>query len=593
MGSLPVQRAKLDLLHDVVVEGRLTAAHLLRDALEEIASALQFDNVLIARNEKERLHVESVHSLSHGDAWEEHPIDGTFGIFPFPDEAYNAPDVLHDPKLAGHDLIRRLRLRSLLIWPVVAQGRKWYCIFASRKARNASKSDDELKFIDAFANVVSRLLELRDEQRLQAQHISTDALTGLLSRQAALARLQDEIASAEREGSRVAALYVDVDRFKWINDTFGHTLGDSVLREIGRRLKAALRPYDVAGRIGGDEFAIVISRFASEDELAEIAMRLIGSISQRLTVDGYEVTVTSTVGIAIYPHDSASADDLLRHADTAMYEAKRQGGGLFSFYSASSEERVKARRIISEGLRAQPMEREFVLCLQPIVDARTHALARAEVLTRWLHPEMGLLPPSEYIGIARDSKLSAMLDAWVIRKAMETALQLADSGNSVTLHVNISAPSDEVVEAIASFPKLQAAAPFTAVELHESTLASSWDESTKFIERCRALGIAAGIDGFGSVGISLPRLAALSVDFVKIGRDLTAHITGPSPSPAIDIAIRTAQNFGWDVIAEGVQNDVQQMRLAEDGAQYIQGYFIAHPLTLVDFAAWRAARAGA
>lgn len=591
--GLPLQRAKLDLLYDVVVEGRLAAAHLLRDALEEIAAALQFDNVLVARNEKDRLHVESVYSLSHDDVWEEHAIDGTFGAFPFPEEAYSAADVLQDTNLAGHDLIRRLRVRSLLIWPVVAQGRKWYCIFASRKPRKTSNLDEELKFLDAFAHIVSRLLELRDEQRLQAQHMATDALTGLLSRAAALARLRDEIASAQRESSRVAVLYVDIDRFKWINDTYGHTIGDAVLREIGQRLKDSLRPYDVAGRIGGDEFAIVISHFASDNELAEIAVRLIGSISQRLTVDGFEVSVTASVGIAIYPNDSGSAEDVLGHADTAMYDAKRQGGGLFSFYSASSEDRVKSRRIISEGLRARRMEREFILCLQPILDARTGALARAEVLTRWLHPEMGLLPPSEYIEIARDTRLSAMLDAWVICKAMDTALQLADRGKGVVLHVNISAPSDEVIQAIAEFPKLLAAAPFTAVELHESTVASSWEESRRFIERCRALGITVGIDGFGSVGVPLPRLASLTVDFIKIGRELTAQITGRSSTPAIEIAIRTAQHFGWDVIAEGVQNDVQYKRLTEAGAQYIQGYFIAHPLTLVDFTAWRAARGGA
>lgn len=588
MGSLALQRAKLDLLHDVVVEGRLTAAHLLRAALEEIASALHFDNVLVARNEKEHLYVDSVYSRSHDGEWEETAIDATFGIFPFPDEAYSASDVLQDPNLAGHDLIRRLRVRSLLIWPMVAQGRTWYCVFASRKTRNTPNLEDELKFIDAFATIVSRLLELRDEQRLQAQHMSTDALTGLLSRTTVLARLRDEIASADRNASRVAVLYLDVDRFKWINDTYGHTLGDAVLRELGTRLRDSLRPYDVAGRIGGDEFAIVISHFATDDELAEIAVRLIGSISQPLTVDGFDVTVSATVGIAIYPNDSASADDLLRHADTAMYEAKRQGTGLFSFYNASAEERVKSRRIISEGLRARRMDSEFILCLQPIIDARTSRLARAEVLTRWLHPEMGLLPPSEYIGIARDSRLAAMLDAWVIRKSMHTALQLAERGDGILLHVNVSAPSDTVIEAIASSPELQSAAPFTAVELHEATLASAWEASKTFIERCRELGVTVGVDGFGSVGIPLPRLASLSIDFIKIGRELTAQVSGRSVTPAIEIAIATAHHFGWNVIAEGVQNEMQRARLSEAGAQFIQGYFVAHPLTLVDFQAWRA-----
>lgn len=587
MGFLPLPRAKLDLLHDVVVEGRLAAAHLLRAALEEVASALQFDYVLLARNEKERLHVDCLFSRTQHDTWGNVGIEETFAPFPFPDEAYSSVDILHDAKLAGNDLVRRLRVRSLLLWPIVAQGRTWYCIFASRNARSEAGSDDEMKFIDAFATIISRLLELREEQRLQAEHVSTDPLTGLLTRSATLARIRDAIASADRNGSRVAVLYLDVDRFKWINDTYGHALGDTVLREIGNRLKQSLRPYDVAGRIGGDEFSIIISNFVSDDELAEIAVRLIASISRQLTVDNYDVSVSATVGLAIYPNDSSSADDLLRHADTAMYEAKRQGTGLFSFYSASAEERVKSRRVISEGLRANRMEREFILCLQPIVDARSGRLARAEVLTRWMHPEMGLLPPSKYIEIARDSRLAAALDAWVLRKAMETSLELAKDGSGIILHTNVSAPADAVLEAITGFEHHKAAAPFTAIELNEATVAGAWEECKAFIQRCSALGIKVGIDGFGSVGIPLSRLSSLPVDFIKIDREITAQMTGRTTTPAIEIALATAQQFGWEVIAEGVQNDVQRARLSEAGAQYIQGYLVAHPMTLVDFRAWQ------
>jgi EAL domain-containing protein (putative c-di-GMP-specific phosphodiesterase class I) len=217
-------------------------------------------------------------------------------------------------------------------------------------------------------------------------------------------------------------------------------------------------------------------------------------------------------------------------------------------------------------------------------------LARAEVLTRWLHPEMGLLPPSQYIQIARDSRLAATLDAWVLRKAIETSLQLAEHGEGIQLHVNISAPSDAVLDAASAFPNYQSAAALIAVELHEATVASAWEASKGFIERCNHLGIAVGIDGFGSVGIPLPRLAALSIDFIKLGRDLTAQIAGRSVTPAIEIAIATAQHFGWSVVAEGVQNDAQRVRLTEAGAHYLQGYYIAHPLTLVDFKTWRAGR---
>jgi EAL domain-containing protein (putative c-di-GMP-specific phosphodiesterase class I) len=173
---------------------------------------------------------------------------------------------------------------------------------------------------------------------------------------------------------------------------------------------------------------------------------------------------------------------------------------------------------------------------------------------------------------------------------METALQLAEHGSGILLHVNVSAPSDAIIEALTAFPRSQAAAPYTAIELHESTLASDWKEAEAFIGQCKALGIMVGIDGFGSVGIPLSRLASLDLDFIKIGRDLTAQIKGVSVTPAVEIAIAMAQHLRWDVIAEGVQNDVQRMRLIEAGAQYIQGYLLGYPLTLVDFQDWRAGR---
>ena len=587
MGLLSLQRTKLELLHGVVVESRLAAAHLLRAALEEVASALQFDHVLLARNDKERLHIDSIYGRGDRDGWERLPLENAFPQFPFPDEACSVPDVSDIVELQGNELIARLGVRSFVAWPMVAQGRTWHCLFASRQRRNGPHTDDEMKLIDAFTTIISRLLELREEQRVQAEHVSNDPLTGLLNRSATLARIRDAMASAERNHTGVAVLYLDVDRFKWINDTFGHPLGDVVLREIGKRLKVSLRPYDVAGRIGGDEFAIIISDFSNDDELGEISQRLIEAISKPLTVEHQDLSVTATIGVAVFPNDSSSVEDLIRHADAAMYEAKRDGAGKFAFYNASAEERVKSRRVISEGLRANRMEREFILCLQPIVDARSARLRGAEVLTRWMHPEMGLLPPSKYIEIARDSRLSATLDAWVICKSMEVALEFAKNGQGIVLHTNVSEPSEAVLDAALQFADHEAAAEFTAIEINEAVIAKNFDRCKAFIARCRSLGIRVGIDGFGSAGIPLSKLSALRIDFIKIDRQLTAQIVGRSTTPAIEIALTTARQFGWEIVAEGVQSEIQRDRLAQAGADFIQGYLVGHPMTLIDFRAWR------
>lgn len=588
MGLLLQQRAKLELLHDVVVESRLAAAHVLRAALEEIGTVLQFDYALLARNEKDRVHIDALYSRSLQNDWNEIELDEKFDVFPFSDTAYFSADVRLDTRLARNDLLQHLGVRALVIWPLAVQGRTWHCIFASREARETVHADDEMKIIDAFAAIISRLLELREEQRVQAETISTDPLTHLLNRTATLNRAHDAISSAERRTSRVALLYVDIDRFKWINDTFGHSLGDSVLHEIGKRIKLSLRPYDVAGRIGGDEFAIVISDFASEDELAEISLRLIASISRPLSVEHEEVAVSATVGIAIFPNDSSSTDELIRHADSAMYSAKRDGSGTFAFYSSSTEEGVRSRRVISEGLRAKRMDREFILCLQPILDVRGGRVTRAEVLTRWMHPEMGLLAPSKYIDIAKDTRLSGTLDGWVLCKAMEAACELKNRGDAMVLHVNVSEPSDAIVDAALGFDDWKDAAPLIALELHETLVAAAWDECVSFIQRCRAMGFKVGIEGFGTGGLPLARLSGLRIDFIKIDRQLTAQIGSPNAAaPGVEVALMTARQFGWEVIAEGIQSDVQRSRLTFAGADFIQGYLIGHPMTAIDFQSWR------
>lgn len=592
--DFPAERhVKLELLHDVVVTSRLAAAHLLRAALEEVAAALQSDYAALVRNDGSQARVEALYERTDDGPWQEARIAETFPALPFSNvQRTSSFDVLEDRSLAAHPLLRRLGTRSLVVWPLLAHGRTWHCCFGSRMPRANVVADVDMNLIEGFATIVCRLIELREEQRVQAEHVTTDPLTGLLTRAATLSRAGDAIAAAERNHTRVALLYLDVDRFKWINDTYGHSLGDSVLQEIGARLKLSLRPYDVAGRIGGDEFSIVISDFASDDELAEIALRLIESISQPLQVDGYDVSVSATVGVAIFPNDSSSVDDLIRHADTAMYAAKREGGVAFSFYSASAEERVKSRRVISDGLRSDRMDREFILCLQPIVDARTGLVTRAEVLTRWMHPEMGLLAPAKYIEIARDSRLSSKLDGWVLRKAMQTALDLDARGESVILHVNVAEPADLVLDTALEFDRHEAAAEFIAIELNERLFTTAWDACGAFIQRCRELGIKVGIDGFGSVGIPLTRLTSMPIDFIKIDRQLTAEMSERrSITPAIQIALATARQFGWKIVAEGVQSDLQRRRLTEAGADCIQGFLIGYPMTAVDFESWREAAA--
>jgi diguanylate cyclase (GGDEF)-like protein len=587
---------KFELLHDVVVKNRLAAGELLRAELQDLAALLDARQALILRSDDAGSYVDALYERHEGAAWHEVRLKERFPQLPIsPVKTRMVPDVREEPALANHPLIERLGTRSLLSRPLSSHGQLWHCIFGWRTPRPGLYSGEEMNLLDAFAAIAARLLELGEEQRAQAENAALDALTGLLSRTPALSRLHDAIAAASRNGTRVAFLYVDVDRFKWVNDTYGHGFGDAVLHEIGKRLRHVLRPYDVAGRIGGDEFAVIISDFSTDAELAEIGERLIATLSQPITIDGCVVTVSATVGVATYPADSSSAEELISRADTAMYAAKRERGagmGKLAFYSPSAEERVNVRRVISRGLRADRIDREFVLCFQPIMDARDGRLARAEVLTRWLHPDMGLLAPSTYIDIARDGRLSSALDAWVIRKSMEAALELHRAGESIILQINVAEPVPAVLEHVTEFDGFESAARYIAIELNESLLTTAWEQCKTFMERARSLGIAVGIDHYGAVGIPLSRLSSLPVDFIKIDRGLTAEITlGQDSAAPVDISVQTARYFNWRVIVSGVQNDSQRRRLIEAGVDYLQGYFFGHPMTAIDFRAWRAAAA--
>lgn len=484
----------------------------------------------------------------------------------------------------AQEILRSLGWASILVQNFRTGDSRSTLSFAWENPRQTFVSESELQYVELLTNVVSRLLELAEKQRQISDRMLIDPLTALHNRAATLDHIALMLSSANRTGSPVAILYVDLDGFKAINDSYGHACGDKAIAEAASRMRSALRRHEIAGRIGGDEFAVLVS-FNERIELESIAQRLLHAISAPMHVEGAQLHITASVGIAIFPDDGTSAEDLLAHADAAMYIAKRNKGSGYAFYENGRFEAVVVREpasqiparptataVTGEVVRGEPEpERPFILCFQPIVDSRTGRIIAAEALLRWLHPTQGLLLPES-------------VPPHVDREVIETLLSgeiYRETAQAIQVHVNVGSITEELLEAY-STPQAN-----LAVELPETLVADDPERYALFISRLRERGFSVGLTNFGYGALSLRFVADLTLDFVKIGPKLIPGKGFGTGSPAATkAAIKQAHLFGWPVIAENVEDESQREFLVTAGADALQGYYICSPLTQRDFTNW-------
>lgn len=455
--------------------------------------------------------------------------------------------------------------------------------FAWKDPRQTFVTDVELQYVDFLAHVISRLIELAEKQRQLADKMLIDPLTGLHNRAATLDHIALMLSSANRTGGRLAVLYVDLDGFKAINDSYGHAFGDKAISEAASRMRLALRRHEIAGRIGGDEFAVLVT-FNENSELGAIAQRLLEKISVPVSHDGIEVRITASVGIAIFPEDGTTAEELLAHADAAMYIAKRRKGGGFAFYDGKGHLLVQNEPEQTRPVPApqpQPQDdRPFILCFQPIVDSRTARIIAAEALLRWLDPTHGVVLP---VASPRDGGRSGLPSSvdYAVMEALLAGEKYRDTARIIPVHVNVSEASEDL---LAAYSSSQAN---IAVEIPEALVAEDPDRYAKFIAQIRERGFTVGLSNFGYAGLALRYLADLPLDFVKIGPKMIPSKTfGAGSANAARAAIKQAHHFGWSVIAENVEDESQREWLVGAGVDALQGYFICSPLTHRDFANW-------
>ncbi len=420
------------------------------------------------------------------------------------------------------------------------------------------------------------------ESKLQQQAL-TDELTGLPNRRLLSDRLDQILARARRDSCTVALLYIDLDGFKLVNDSLGHPVGDLLLREVSKRLRARIRASDTLARLGGDEFTVILSKIAEKQEAELVATALLGALAAKFVIEGQEITIGASIGISLFPNDGADADQLLQHADSAMYAAKRNGKNQVRIFTEDLGTSVRERLTLENQLRSALTNHEITIQYQPEFDVVSNRVVRFEALARWTHPTLGNIPPSKFIPVAEESGLILPLGEYIMEKACRQALtwqSLSDGPVQVAVNVsNVQFARDCFVDEVSSVLQRTGLRPeLLQLELTESSMISSPERARKLIERLRAIGVSVAVDDFGTGYSSLSYLPRLSFDALKIDRSFIVDIASRDDTRAmVQWLVSLAHNFGMRVIVEGIETREQFEVVRSLGTNDVQGYYFGHP----------------
>ena len=411
-----------------------------------------------------------------------------------------------------------------------------------------------------------------------------DALTRLPNRVLLLERLDQAIASVGRRRDMAALLLLDLDRFKDVNDTLGHPAGDLLLKEVAVRLSACVREVDTVARVGGDEFAIVQVGINDAAEAQQLSRRLLELFQTPLELDGQEALVTASIGVALIPTDASVPSKLLQLADIALYRAKEDGRNATRFFEPEMDARLQRRKAIERELRLALTRDQLELFYQPKISLLTDELAGVEALVRWRHPERGLVPPVEFIGIAEETGLILQLGEWVLR----TAAHQASRWHDLQVSVNISPAQfrqPDLVQVVQSALRDSGLAPHRLeLEITESVLIQQPDAAAKLLDDLKKLGVRVAMDDFGTGYSSLSYLQRFQFDKIKVDRSFIGAIgIEPSAAAIVRAVINLASSLGMLTCAEGVETDEQLAALRDEGCSEVQGYLFGKPMPVREF----------
>lgn len=451
---------------------------------------------------------------------------------------------------------------------------------------------DEQGAITHFVGIFSDISNAKAAQERIDFLAHHDALTGLPNRSLVRERLIHALAAARRESKSVALLFIDLDRFKTVNDTLGHPAGDELLSEAGRRMSGVLRESDTLARIGGDEFVLLLEAPADADDATRVARKLLKVMGSPVQIAGQALVVTASIGISLYPNDGEDADTLIRHADRAMYEAKQQGRNSFQFFAPAMTAGAFERLVMENALRSAVERDELLLHYQPQLDLASGALCGVEALVRWQHPELGLVPPSRFIVLAEEIGVIADIGNWVLDAVCSQLAAWDEAGLSVPrASVNLSVKEIEEERLVARLSRTLKqhglAASRLELEVTESMLMRDAERSCAVLTALKTLGVAIAVDDFGTGYSSLAYLKRLPLDRLKIDQSFVRDIGCDRNDEAIVRAVvALARSLGLETVAEGVEEQHQAVFLELEGCHVAQGYLYASPLPTCELCDW-------
>jgi diguanylate cyclase (GGDEF)-like protein/PAS domain S-box-containing protein len=432
----------------------------------------------------------------------------------------------------------------------------------------------------------------KSEERIHflAHH---DVLTSLPNRSLCIERLRLALQQVGRTTLKVAVLFIDLDRFKNINDSLGHHIGDGLLRSVALRLTEAVRPHDTVSRLGGDEFVVVLNGVKDAEEVSAIVEgRLIPLIRRPHAIDDVEINISCSVGIGMFPDHASDIDELMRLADLAMYHAKAEGRNAARFFSSEMTERANRRLQLESNLRHAIEHNELSLHYQPRIDGASGSLAGAEALLRWHSAELGQVEPSQFIPIAEETGLIVPIGAWVIEQAcQQMAAWRAEGLGDISVSVNLSAAQlrdPGLIECIAQNLRRHAiVVGALEIEITESMLMEEGASNLKKLQAMRELGASLSIDDFGTGYSSLSYLSRFPINKLKIDRSFVHHMVDDQTNLAITRAIiGLGHTLGLRVVAEGVETEQEVALLRDAGCDEFQGFLFSRPQTAVDLGRW-------
>jgi diguanylate cyclase (GGDEF)-like protein/PAS domain S-box-containing protein len=411
-----------------------------------------------------------------------------------------------------------------------------------------------------------------------------DALTGLPNRRMFQEHISKAISEAKRMSSKFALLYMDLDRFKHVNDSLGHTVGDIVLQQVAAILQEEMQHKGIVFRMGGDEFAILLTPIQAKEEATDIAHRILRIFEEPIQINDIDLLITPSIGIAFYPDDGIDAETLLKHADVAMYEAKRNGKNGYYVHSNEVARPTVEHIVLLSDLRKAIKNNELSIVFQPIINVLTKKIVAMEALVRWYHPEQGVIPPNQFIPLAEESGLIVPIGESIVRKALKQQQAWIQEGlEPIRIAVNVSVKElqdqDFAKRMEAALKDLKASPEWLELEITENMMIYNEPTILNNLRRIKDLGVRLSIDDFGTGYSSLGYLKRLDVDTLKIDQSFIRDCPHSHDGRAItDTIIALAQHLHMNVIAEGVENDKQLQYLANRGCVEAQGYFISPPL---------------